>query len=116
MRELLASEGHARGCPPLFQAILGFPSFNPDQRSNRFNAEAAHRPTAQRTAPPMSEPNDFEKASTEQSQSGFLGELWGFMRDNKKWWLLPIVVMLLVFGLLVFLSGTGLAPFIYTLF
>ncbi|MGC8988912.1 MAG: DUF5989 family protein [Verrucomicrobiia bacterium] len=45
-----------------------------------------------------------------------LKDLWGYLRENKKWWLLPIIVMLLVFGLLVFLSGTVLAPFIYTLF
>jgi len=38
------------------------------------------------------------------------------MRQNKKWWLLPIVVVMLGFGLLVFLSGTAAAPFIYTLF
>ncbi|MDH7501717.1 MAG: DUF5989 family protein [Verrucomicrobiota bacterium] len=45
-----------------------------------------------------------------------LKDLWGYLRENKKWWLLPIIVMLLVFGLLLFLSGTVLAPFIYTLF
>jgi hypothetical protein len=39
------------------------------------------------------------------------------MKHNKKWWLLPLLVTLLAFGLLIFLSsGTGLAPFIYTLF
>jgi hypothetical protein len=62
------------------------------------------------------QPSDFEKAATEQSQGGFLKELWGFLAQNKKWWLLPILILLLVFGLLVVLSGTGLAPFIYTLF
>jgi hypothetical protein len=60
--------------------------------------------------------NEFEKAAREQPAGGLLRELWGFLRDNKKWWLLPIVVMLLLFGALIFLSGTGLAPFIYTLF
>jgi hypothetical protein len=63
-----------------------------------------------------SSPNEFEKAAREQQSVGFLAELWGFLRDNKKWWLLPIVVMLLLFGLLVFLGGSGLAPFIYTIF
>jgi hypothetical protein len=39
------------------------------------------------------------------------------MKQNKKWWLLPLLLTLLVFGLLIFLSSsTGLAPFIYTLF
>ena len=60
--------------------------------------------------------NEFEKAATEQSRVSFLGELWGLLRANKKWWLLPILILLLIFGLLVVLSGTGLAPFIYTLF
>ena len=60
--------------------------------------------------------SDFEKAATEQPRGGFLRELWGFLAQNKKWWLLPILIMLLVFGLLILLSGSGLAPFIYTLF
>jgi len=42
--------------------------------------------------------------------------LWGFLKHNKKWWLLPLLLALLLLGLLVVLSGTGLAPFIYTLF
>ena len=60
--------------------------------------------------------SDFEKAAAEQARGGFLRELWGFLAQNKKWWLLPVLVLLLIFGLLVILSGTGLAPFIYTLF
>ncbi len=60
--------------------------------------------------------SDFEKAAAERDRSGFLREFWGFLRQNKKWWLLPILIMLLVLGLLIVLSGTGLAPFIYTLF
>lgn len=61
-------------------------------------------------------PNEFEKAAEQQGRKGLLSELWGFLRENKKWWLLPILIMLLVFGLLIFLSGTAVAPFIYTLF
>ena len=66
----------------------------------------------------MSKPpqTDFEKAASQRSRGGFLGEFWGFLRENKKWWLVPILITLLIFGLLVVLSGTGLAPFIYTLF
>lgn len=45
-----------------------------------------------------------------------MSDLWGFLKLNKKWWLLPIIVVFLVFGLLIFLSSTGIAPFIYTLF
>ena len=46
-----------------------------------------------------------------------LGELWAFMRVRKKWWLGPIVVVLVLFGALLVLSqGSALAPFVYTLF
>ena len=49
------------------------------------------------------------------ANASLLRELWAFMRAQKKWWLLPIiVVMLLVGALLVFAQGSALAPFIYT--
>jgi len=59
---------------------------------------------------------EFEQAAAEQGRGGFFRDLWGFMKENKKWWLLPLIVALLIFAALIFLSGTGLAPFIYTLF
>jgi drug/metabolite transporter superfamily protein YnfA len=44
-------------------------------------------------------------------------ELWAFLRERKKFWLLPIVIIMLFFGvLLVFAESSALAPFIYTLF
>jgi len=47
----------------------------------------------------------------------FLEELWSFMRDRKKFWLLPLLIVMLVFGgLLVLAQGSAVAPFIYTLF
>ena len=47
----------------------------------------------------------------------FIKDLWGFMRERKKYWLLPIILMLLIFGgLIIMTSGTAVAPFIYTLF
>lgn len=47
----------------------------------------------------------------------FLSDLWGFMKERKKFWLLPIITVLLIFGfLIVFTSGSAIAPFIYTLF
>ena len=52
----------------------------------------------------------------EAKQTGFLAEMWEFVRNNKKWWLTPIIVVLLAFGLLIALGGTAAAPFIYTLF
>ena len=47
----------------------------------------------------------------------FIKDLWGFLRERKKFWLLPIVLVLLLFGVLILLSsGSAVAPFIYTLF
>ena len=47
----------------------------------------------------------------------FLGDLWGFLKVRKKFWLLPLILVLLLFGVLIVLtSGTAIAPFIYTLF
>jgi drug/metabolite transporter superfamily protein YnfA len=46
-----------------------------------------------------------------------LAELWAFMRVRKKWWLLPVVLVMLVVGvLLVTAQGSALAPFVYTIF
>jgi hypothetical protein len=59
---------------------------------------------------------DFEQEAKAARQSGIVSEFWQFLSHTKKWWLLPIVVILLGFGVLVFLSGTAAAPFIYTLF
>ncbi|HEX4596069.1 MAG TPA: DUF5989 family protein [Bryobacteraceae bacterium] len=47
----------------------------------------------------------------------FVKEFWSFLRTRKKFWLLPILLMMLVFGtLLVLAQGSAIAPFIYTLF
>jgi len=46
-----------------------------------------------------------------------LKDLWGFMRERKKFWLAPIIIILLLLGVLVvFAQGSAVAPFIYTLF
>ncbi len=51
------------------------------------------------------------------SRMSLVGELWAFMKARKKWWLGPIIlIMLLVGALLVFAQGSALAPFIYTIF
>ncbi len=47
----------------------------------------------------------------------FLRDLWKYIRERKKLWLIPLIVILLIFGILIVLSsGSALAPFIYTLF
>jgi hypothetical protein len=49
--------------------------------------------------------------------SSFVKEFWAFLRVRKKFWLLPILMMLLIFGgLLLLAQSTAVAPFIYTLF
>lgn len=49
--------------------------------------------------------------------AGLVGEFWQFLKVRKKWWLLPIVVVMVAVGaLLVFAQGSALAPFIYTIF
>lgn len=58
----------------------------------------------------MKSPDDFKK------NPGFLQELVMFIRHNKKWYLIPIVVSILLLGVLIALGSTGAAPFIYTLF
>lgn len=46
-----------------------------------------------------------------------VGELWEFLKVRKKFWLMPVVLAMLIFGaLLVFAQGSAVAPFIYTLF
>ena len=47
----------------------------------------------------------------------FIKDLWGFLKERKKFWLLPLISILLIFGVLIVLtSGSAIAPFIYTLF
>ena len=51
------------------------------------------------------------------ARRGLMSELWAFMKVRKKWWLLPVIVVMLAVGaLLVFAQGSALAPFIYTIF
>jgi hypothetical protein len=58
---------------------------------------------------------DFERLARERRR-GLLAEFWAFLRQNKKWWLVPLLVVMGLMGLLVFLSASGLAPFLYPLF
>jgi len=60
--------------------------------------------------------DDFDRVARAHRSGGLLSEFLHFLSTSKKWWLLPILVVLLMFGLLVLLSGTAAAPFIYTLF
>lgn len=51
------------------------------------------------------------------ARTGVMGQFWGYLKVRKKWWLLPILLVLVMVGaLLVFAQGSALAPFIYTIF
>lgn len=68
----------------------------------------------------MSEPedqqSDFSKLAESASEQSLLGEFIDFLKTNKKWWLAPIIIVMMSLGLLIFLSSSAAAPFIYTLF
>ncbi|MEM7476534.1 MAG: DUF5989 family protein [Planctomycetota bacterium] len=59
--------------------------------------------------------NEFEEAGEEQ-QLGIVQEFLVFLRESKKWWMIPIFLVLGLVGILALLGTTGVAPFIYTLF
>ncbi len=63
-------------------------------------------------------PSEFEKAAAESEGAGesLISEFLSFLAHNKKWWLLPIVLVMLMLALLIMLSNSAVAPFIYTLF
>ena len=62
-----------------------------------------------------SDANAFEREALAKRTS-LLAEFWQFIIHNKKWWLIPIVIVLFLFGVLMLLGSTAAAPFIYTLF
>jgi hypothetical protein len=56
------------------------------------------------------------EASGQEKESSLVGEFLAMLKENKKYWLIPILVILLLFGVLIILGSTAAAPFIYTLF
>lgn len=61
--------------------------------------------------------NAFEQLASEEAKTGTLaGDFWRFLAENKKWWLTPIILALLLIGALLVLSSSAIAPFVYTLF
>jgi hypothetical protein len=66
------------------------------------------------SAPPQGEPSFEQQAHA--ADPGIVREFLQFLVENKAWWLAPILMALVLLGLVVFLSGSGLAPFIYPLF
>lgn len=72
-------------------------------------------PQAENPASRDTKASEFERLSDEP-QMGLMAEFWLFIKEEKKWWLTPIILVLLGVGVLVALTSSGAAPFIYTLF
>ena len=64
---------------------------------------------------PQRSTNEFAREA-EQPPASMLGEFWDFLAHNKKWWLTPIILALLLVGVIIIFGSTAAAPFIYTLF
>ena len=60
--------------------------------------------------------NEFLDAASQKRERGIVGEFIGFMRENKAWWLTPILVVLGLVGVLVAAAGSGALAWVYTLF
>ena len=69
----------------------------------------------EKSTAPANAKTAFEQAAQQQSR-GVVAEFVDFLKTSKKWWLTPIILVLLLVGVLVLLSGTAAAPFIYALF
>jgi len=69
----------------------------------------------QQTPPKKDTAEDFERQAA-QEQTGLLAEFVDFLKHNKKWWLTPIILVLLLVGILVLIGSSAAAPFIYPLF
>jgi hypothetical protein len=72
--------------------------------------------TEVRAVPDESQRSEEFRKQAQAARPGLAAEFWYFLAHNKKWWLTPILIAILLVGVLVVLGGTGLAPFIYTLF
>ena len=85
------------------------PSINDMDDDSPLSNDSSQRPTSNSSA------GEFSKIA-EDRHPGFLSEFWGFLRQNKKWWLTPILVILFLLIVLVIISQTPLAPFVYPFF
>ncbi len=60
--------------------------------------------------------SEFSQVAESEAEQSLFGEFIDFLKTNKKWWLAPIILILLLLSGLLFLSGSAAAPFIYSLF
>lgn len=60
--------------------------------------------------------SNFERDLAARGSGGIVSDFWHLLRRTRKWWLGPVILLMLALGALMLLSGTAAAPFIYTLF
>ena len=60
----------------------------------------------------LNDPDAFEREA-DSRRTGLLREFWDFVRHNKKWWLIPMLIVFVLIGILVVLGRSGAGPFIY---
>jgi hypothetical protein len=60
--------------------------------------------------------SENERLLSQAHNPGFFAEYWHFLKESRKWWMLPLLALLLVLGFILALGQTAAAPFIYTLF
>lgn len=95
---------------------------SPRSSPQRSVASPTASPTANSgsTAPLSPDTDDnarrFAAAAEEPARGGLIADFTAFLRDNKKWWLIPILLALMMLAGLILLGGSPLAPFIYPLF
>jgi len=85
------------------------PQNEPQPQTENQTQPAETQPTETQ---PIELSRDFA-AQAEETPPGLIAEFVDFLLHNKKWWLTPIILVLLGLGLIIFLSGTVVAPFIY---
>ena len=73
-----------------------------------------HSPDKTQVQEELNSPSFLE--ASKQSKGGLFSDVWGFMRENAKWWLLPFLIVFGLLGILLIFGSGAAAPFIYTLF
>jgi hypothetical protein len=58
--------------------------------------------------------NQFEQVAQQAQEPGFIREYWEFVKYHRKWWLVPVLLIMAALGILIALSSTAAAPFLYT--
>lgn len=85
------------------------------RESNPIPDSAYSERSSQAPSAVAAKPPSFDELARE-SEPSLVAELFDFLVHNKKWWLAPILIMLALFGILIALTTTSVAPFLYTLF